>query len=319
MRYHLKPLRGKRSAMEKLEFILEKGEIFLEYPADGVGQGIGKIKMGDGVTKYKDLPYFINTSDSPIEIEELSTFEESYISSKIVEGETLKSILGVIKASLKHIINKFNNYVLKSSIIDNLTSTETTLPLSANQGRILNEKIDSKQDKLTNPLTTKDVVNNLYSFSSTSPLSANQGRILSDSIAKTANIGKVVSGGCRGKVKCLDGERQVITDCYLNLDAGIWLIRMEFGTGINPGMVQLYLTDDLGNDISSAGGSTNNHSLYKSRRTDHWETISDYQIVNIPVKTPAFYEPIYLCVSLDDLDQNYDNQRFDLFAVRLSI
>jgi hypothetical protein len=52
-------------------------------------------------------------------------------------------------------------------IIDNLTSTSTTSALSANQGRILNEKSVTVED-------------NLNSTSTTNALSANQGRILNE-------------------------------------------------------------------------------------------------------------------------------------------
>lgn len=37
-----------------------------------------------------------------------------------------------------------NDFVLETEIIDNLTSTDTTKPLSANQGKILKTKVDAK-------------------------------------------------------------------------------------------------------------------------------------------------------------------------------
>lgn len=46
----------------------------------------------------------------------------------------------------------------------------------------LNDDIDAKQDKLTNPLTQSDVVDNLTSTSTVLPLSANQGKALKDSL-----------------------------------------------------------------------------------------------------------------------------------------
>lgn len=61
MSSYLRPRRGKKStAIAQLTSSnpLKRGEIFFEVPDDGVGTGAGKIKMGDGVTTYADLPYF---------------------------------------------------------------------------------------------------------------------------------------------------------------------------------------------------------------------------------------------------------------------
>lgn len=59
----LRPKRGKKStAIDKLTGtnVLVSGELFMEVPEEGIGKGQGKIKMGDGITDYKDLPYFID-------------------------------------------------------------------------------------------------------------------------------------------------------------------------------------------------------------------------------------------------------------------
>lgn len=53
-----RPHRGRRTTAVSKDFVLERGEIFFEYPETGIGTGPGKILMGDGVTKYSDLPYF---------------------------------------------------------------------------------------------------------------------------------------------------------------------------------------------------------------------------------------------------------------------
>ena len=39
--------------------VLRRRQIVFECPPDGPGAGRGKIKMGDGETDYKDLPYFM--------------------------------------------------------------------------------------------------------------------------------------------------------------------------------------------------------------------------------------------------------------------
>lgn len=67
--------------------------------------------------------------------------------------------------------------LFKEIPIDNLNSTSTTDALSANQGKILNDKILG--------LNIPSVVDNLTSTSTTNALSANQGKILNNSITNT--------------------------------------------------------------------------------------------------------------------------------------
>ena len=74
----LRPRRGKKSAAsgqtstDTEDIILKRGEVFFEVPEDpddptiSTGSGIGKIKMGDGVTAYSQLPYFTNTEDDKV-------------------------------------------------------------------------------------------------------------------------------------------------------------------------------------------------------------------------------------------------------------
>lgn len=54
---------------------------------------------------------------------------------------------GIIKNGKTYASVNADNYIEKSNIVDNLTSTDTDKPLSANQGKILN-------DKIVNHLTT---------------------------------------------------------------------------------------------------------------------------------------------------------------------
>ena len=67
------------------------------------------------------------------------------------------------------------------TVTDNVTSTSTTSALSANQGKLLN-------DKFGNYLLTSSVVNNLTSTSTTAPLSAAQGKALNDKITKKGSF-----------------------------------------------------------------------------------------------------------------------------------
>lgn len=59
-------IRPRRSTAEEWEYnnpILAEGEMGIEVPPTGVGTGTVKIKFGDGVTAWQDLPYGLNPDD----------------------------------------------------------------------------------------------------------------------------------------------------------------------------------------------------------------------------------------------------------------
>ena len=62
MANYLRPRRGRRRTAIKQNLILKRGELFMEYPEAGPGTGAGKIMIGDGVTEYGALPYFLDGS-----------------------------------------------------------------------------------------------------------------------------------------------------------------------------------------------------------------------------------------------------------------
>lgn len=53
----IRPRRGTKSEWELLDPVLMEGEFGVEYPDSGVGSGLCKFKIGDGITKWKTLPY----------------------------------------------------------------------------------------------------------------------------------------------------------------------------------------------------------------------------------------------------------------------
>ena len=77
-------------------------------------------------------------------------------------------------------IEELSAKVNTSDIVDNLTSEDVDKPLSANQGKVLQ---DSKEDADSTILKESDVEDNLKSTSTTKPLSANQGKLLEDNKA----------------------------------------------------------------------------------------------------------------------------------------
>ena len=86
---------------------------------------------------------------------------------KLVSGTSIKTVNG---ASL---LGRGNITTPKTTVVDNLTSTSVTDALSANQGKVLN-------DKFAEVVTQADVVNSLGSTEQKKPLSAFMGKVLSD-------------------------------------------------------------------------------------------------------------------------------------------
>lgn len=96
---------------------------------------------------------------------------------KLVSGTSIKTVNG---ASL---LGSGNITTPKTTVVDNLTSTSGTDALSANQGKVLNEKF-------TNVVTQADVVNSLGSTEQKKPLSAFMGKVLSDRLTNGDFIAK---------------------------------------------------------------------------------------------------------------------------------
>lgn len=53
----IRPRRGTRYEWQTINPILAEGELVVEVPDDGVGTGLSKFKIGDGINHYNDLPY----------------------------------------------------------------------------------------------------------------------------------------------------------------------------------------------------------------------------------------------------------------------
>lgn len=95
-------------------------------------------------------------------------------------------VFGDENITLRDLINKMSSGVALK-IIDNLTTEDSSNPLSANQGVVLYKKIQELID--SNFLTSSDVINNLLSTSTDYPLSAYQGKLLNS----TKLTGKIKS------------------------------------------------------------------------------------------------------------------------------
>ena len=92
-------IRPRRSTAEEWDYhnpILAEGEMGVEVPPTGVGTGTVKIKFGDGVTAWRDLPYGLSIDEFEKVIERvettIETLPEDFItsdSSDIIETEEI--------------------------------------------------------------------------------------------------------------------------------------------------------------------------------------------------------------------------------------
>lgn len=91
-------------------------------------------------------------------------------------GENNKALFG--DSTYKSVITPLD-------VIDNLSSTNTLSPLSANQGSVMSQLISTKA-------STSDIVDNLLDTSPNKPLSANQGKVLSAAISEKSSTSDIV-------------------------------------------------------------------------------------------------------------------------------
>ena len=101
----LKLRRGTVSTMSgaKKNTVLAAGEIFAECPSTGIGTGAGKLKMGDGVTTYENLPYFLeaaNLNTSAVNVTSNSQTTVANALNDVSTGNTLPTMIGALKRAV---------------------------------------------------------------------------------------------------------------------------------------------------------------------------------------------------------------------------
>ena len=144
-----KPRRGKASTMlgTKASTVLAAGEMFIELPDTGVGTGICKMKMGDGVTAYSSLPYAMGGDIASTEItgsivEDTSATAAAALAN-VTTGRTLGAIVGSLRracqlnaqsiATLNDDIRYISRTVQVDTITNNNLHTYIEIPVWAHQ------------------------------------------------------------------------------------------------------------------------------------------------------------------------------------------
>ena len=99
-----RPHRGGKSKMNSgsgATHVLEDGEFFVEYPDTGAGSGKCKVKVGNGVATYTELPYALgDTSTDPITFTEASSTTVEAALARVIPGALLQNIVGGLKRAV---------------------------------------------------------------------------------------------------------------------------------------------------------------------------------------------------------------------------
>lgn len=138
----IKNKRDTSANWDKNNPVLLNGEIIIvDTPSGEV-----RYKTGDGVKTYKQLPF----DDEAIKAKITELQNSIPDVNKYIIADEAGAITETIPPTFDgHTASEF---VLKANIVDNLTSTTTDAPLSANQGKALNDKIATQQSTLSNKL-----------------------------------------------------------------------------------------------------------------------------------------------------------------------
>lgn len=126
--------------------------------------GSTRFKVGDGVSTFSQLKY---TDENLVDL--INGLEEKFPD---VSEFVIASDEGEISSEIPTTFNGYTveEFVLKTEVVDNLDSTQANVPLSANQGKILNDKITS------NDTSILSLENNISSLNS-SKLDKNGGTL----------------------------------------------------------------------------------------------------------------------------------------------
>ena len=129
----LRPRRG--LAADAANIILARGEVFFEPYNSSYS---GKIKMGDGTTKYSSLPDFIpHPDDMKIAFTNSSSATSESNNSTYLNNIVPTSTLKTIFTNLKQLLVNFK-YVLGSVVyIDDNTLCTSSFDLNITQGQLI--------------------------------------------------------------------------------------------------------------------------------------------------------------------------------------
>ena len=107
--YKIRPRSGTKAQWETANTILGEREIGYELPDGGVGTGAVKMKMGDGVTAWNDLPYAIPIGLTPDDIVQDATTDSSV---KVPSAKVAKDIQDQVDVLNSNLNNNFDSQIV---------------------------------------------------------------------------------------------------------------------------------------------------------------------------------------------------------------
>lgn len=146
------------------------------YKVDGDPYCTSWFVTGDVSTDPVEYTYLLSSPDFDDYVSKstdvVSTYTEDMVDKdKIPDIAAMDALLAVVKTLLALKVNT-------ADIVDNLLSTSTTVPLSANQGKVLKDLIDTKQNTMqmaTMPTASVDYVGVIYQYTGTTSAAYKQG------------------------------------------------------------------------------------------------------------------------------------------------
>ena len=151
---YLMPRRGTATVMaSKTSLVLKKGEFFIEAPAEGIGKGHSRIKIGDGETTYTALPYAIgDTENDVINFTEDTSTTTSQALAKVVSGAALKVDIAALKQAINLLVAKqASTYAFGTVTVNgaNIAASSTSDKISVSAGENVTLDVDPETKAVT--------------------------------------------------------------------------------------------------------------------------------------------------------------------------
>lgn len=169
----------------------------------------------------------------------------------IIDDLTSTSISNPLSANMGRILKQFIDLKVNTSdIVDTVKSDSNIYPLSARQGKILNEKIISLED---NKVNVSDIIDSLESSLLSKPLSANQGKVLNERLTWIEN--RYVN--FNNRISYLENEfdKALTTDSVVDNVATMY---HDKPLAARQGTLLSYRINDLQTDLNNKFNSLNN-------------------------------------------------------------
>ena len=140
-----------------------------------------RLKVGDGLTAWKDLAYVAPDVINDLVTGGVDKALSAEQGKNLANNKADKTELTTLEQTLNTTINN-----AKVTVEDNLTSTSASNALSANQGKVLKELIDTQSNDTV-------IIDRLTSNRADAALSAKQGKELKSLIDEKADSSKITN------------------------------------------------------------------------------------------------------------------------------